>query len=363
MGRAVAQEGSTASPPLGFVTVETATVSGALEVTGDKAVVRGGGVITARDRTAALELNRGGTVNVCATSSLHVTAGSAVMARPPLLLALDRGAMEIHMDATARDVLITPDLRFSVAADGPLDLRVRVTPNGDTCVEHKGLQAPKLEIVDVFGDGHYELRAGQHVLFEHGSLREVVDRETSPCGCPEVPVVSVASSGATGARPAAPGGATGGLEAQHPFPAAESEGLTTESAAAARAPATPPGVPHAQVAATLAYGATGSSDGTGALPGAGTPGAGGSAAAPGDAATNAAAATSTGSRTTGAAPSSAPEPAAGTATGAAGGSGRAADTGSVSTGRAEAPPAPAPPGATDLAHRIGHFFRKIFGGG
>ena len=124
------------------------------------------------------------------------------MGVPPLLLALDRGAMEIRTAATDRDVVITPDLRFSIKGTGPLDLRLRVTPNGDTCVEHRGLQAPPLEIVDQFGDARYELRAGQHVLFEHGSLREVVDHESSPCGCPATPVVSVAKNGESSATPA-----------------------------------------------------------------------------------------------------------------------------------------------------------------
>ena len=40
----------------------------------------------------------------------------------------------------------------------------------------------------------YELAPDQHVLFEHGSLREVVDHETSPCGCPEPKGMSVADA-------------------------------------------------------------------------------------------------------------------------------------------------------------------------
>ena len=46
------------------------------------------------------------------------------------MLALDRGAFEVKMNATANDVVLTPDLRFAVRGGGPLDLYLRVTRNG-----------------------------------------------------------------------------------------------------------------------------------------------------------------------------------------------------------------------------------------
>ena len=77
-----------------------------------------------------------------------------------------------------------------------------------------------LGVADQFGEATYELRPGQHVLFEHGSLKEVVDHESSACGCPPEPAVSVADAGATGGTPAAPGSAVAAksAEEQHPFP-------------------------------------------------------------------------------------------------------------------------------------------------
>ena len=79
---------------------------------------------------------------------------------------------------------MTPDLRFTVRNAGPLDLRLRVARNGDTCVENRGPGAPTLAVSDPFGESMYEVAPDQHVLFEHGSLHEVVDNETTPCGCP-----------------------------------------------------------------------------------------------------------------------------------------------------------------------------------
>jgi hypothetical protein len=256
----------------------------------------------------------------------------------PLMLALDRGAIEVQMAATASDVVMTPDLRFTMGGEGPLDLRLRVIRNGDTCVENRGEKAPVLRVAEQFGDAVYELRPGQHVLFEHGSLKDVVDNESSPCGCLPPPVVSVADAGVTSATPAQAGDAVAAktAEEQHPFPAAVSAELAPPSAI----PQAAPGVEHAQVAAALRYDATAPAQGAaaaesvtaggdvGASPTAapaGTPGQGATASAP------VAAAPVT-------APAAAPAPTV-----------------------AQAPPPPPAPPVKDLAHSIGRFFKRLFG--
>ena len=100
---------------------------------------------------------------------------------------------------------MTPDLRFTVRNAGPLDLRLRIARNGDTCVDNRGPGAPTLAVSDPFGEAMYEVGPGQHVLFEHGSLREVVDHESSPCGCPDEKGMSIADALlAPGAGAAAP---------------------------------------------------------------------------------------------------------------------------------------------------------------
>lgn len=237
-----------AQQPIGTVGVQDATVAGALVITNGRAVLVGSTTVTARDHAAEVTLNRGGAVRVCSTSGLHVTSGkSATEASPaPLMLALDRGAIEVQMTATTSDVVMTPDLRFTLGVDGPLDLQLRVTRNGDTCVENRGAKAPVLRVAEQFGDATYELRAGQHVLFEHGSLKEVVDHESSSCGCPSEPTMSVADAllnpGAAGN-----GGPEKTAAEEHPFPAAVSEGL----APVAAVPQAPAGMAHAQVSATL----------------------------------------------------------------------------------------------------------------
>jgi hypothetical protein len=304
-----------AQQSIGTVGVQDATVAGALEVSNGQAILVGNTTVTARDRVAEIALNRGGMVKVCATSGLHLTAGKSAnggAVPTPLMLALDRGAIEVQMAATTRDVVMTPDLRFTMRGDGPLDLQLRVTRNGDTCVENRGAQAPMLNVADQFGEAAYELRAGQHVLFEHGSLKEVVDHENSSCGCPPEQTMSVADALL---HPAGSGNGAAGDAAtaekpaaeQHPFPAAVSAGLAPPSAV----PQAPAGAAHTQVSAAL-------SSGEGAD----------SMAEPGTA--------------TEKAPVSAPAP---------------------SVAPAPQVAAPQAPPKHDVAHAIGRFFKHLFGGG
>ena len=134
---------------------------------------------------------------------------------------------------------MTPDMRMTISGPGELDLRMRVTFNGDTCIENRGHKAPALNITDAFGEASYQVKPGQHVMFEHGSLREVVDRETTPCGCPPIE-----KSGVSIAEAALRGG-----NAAQPFPAAQSAGLAPPGSA----PPETSGETHVQLSTTLTF--------------------------------------------------------------------------------------------------------------
>lgn len=227
---------ATAQQLIGYVKADDANVTGATDVMDGQAVLSGSVGVTAKDHTAVITLGRGGLARVCQTSALHMTQTKVADAgtSAPLLFSLDRGAIEIRMNGVANDSIMTPDLRMTVQASGPLDVRLRVARNGDTCVENHGGAAPSLSVSDPFGTSMYELMAGQHVLFEHGDLHEVVDHETEPCGCPDEKGASVADAllapggPKIGSKTATPPAAT---ELQHPFPAAVSEGLAATAPA------------------------------------------------------------------------------------------------------------------------------------
>jgi len=227
---------------MGTVATKDAQVAGGLEVKGDRARLMSNANVTAYDHTAQVKLERGGEVLVCSTSQFHLlSVGAGSGEGKSLLFGLDRGALELHAGTEPHDVILTPDIRFTVESGGSYDLGLRVTRNGDTCVENVGKKAPVLMLNDAFSRASYRLMAGQHVMFEHGSLREVVDNEQSPCGCPAVGKLKHAGKDASAAERAA---------AEHPFPAAASEGLTPTQPGANSAV----GETETQIAATFTYG-------------------------------------------------------------------------------------------------------------
>jgi len=245
----IAASAAAAQQLIGYVATRDADISGAADTIEGHAVLAGSAVVTAKDHTAPITLSRGGIVRVCQTTAVHIDAGKSTQSSAPLMLSLDRGAIEIEMPATEPDVVITPDFRIGIRAAGPLDLQMRVARNGDTCVDNRGPQAPTLLFSDALGVATYELLPGQHVLFEHGSLREVVDHERTPCGCPDSAGMSIADA-LIASRPAAPSGGE-----EHPFPAALSEGLTPDAPPAAAVPQAAPGETHTQIATSLTYNA------------------------------------------------------------------------------------------------------------
>ena len=207
-----------------------AMVTGALEVSDGKAIIAASGSITAGSETTNVILPHRGVLRVCASTTIKLAADASVPAgeTPGLMMAMDHGAVEASF-ATGRnsDILLTPDFRILIGGPGAAEVRVRLGPNGDTCVDNAGVNAPYVLVSSVFDGGAYRVQPGQRVMFQHGSLHEVVDQEKEPCGCP----------------PAAPKG--------NEFPLAQSEGL---------APLTKPapgsgeqtGVP-VQTTETLAY--------------------------------------------------------------------------------------------------------------
>ena len=228
---------------MGSVATQDALVTGGLEVQGDRARLMSNVSVTAHDHAAARTLERGGEVLVCATSEFHLLHSGTDNA---LLFGLDRGAVELRGASEAQDVILTPDIRFNVEAKGTYDLRVRVARGGDTCVENAGAGSPVLMLNEAFSPASYRVMPGQHVLFEHGSLREVVDNERSACGCPATEIPVVVAANASPAEKA---------QAEHPFPAAASEGLAVTAVGAKPAE-------DGASTVTMSYKASGETDAT-----------------------------------------------------------------------------------------------------
>lgn len=174
---------------------KAAVVTGALEVTAGRAMIATSGAVTAGSQTTDVTLPRRGTLRVCASTTVKLAADTSVPAggKPGLLMAIDHGAVEMSFaassadgpaEATNADVLMTPDFRILISGTGASEVKVRLGREGDTCVDNSGKDAPYVVVTSLFDSGLYRVQPGQRVMFQHGSLSEVVDEEKEPCGCP-----------------------------------------------------------------------------------------------------------------------------------------------------------------------------------
>jgi hypothetical protein len=240
--------------PIAYVPTSGVTVAGSLSVENGKVAIGNNGTVTAGDATAQVKLARGGELRVCASTKVNLSRDTSVAdaADSALMIALDRGAVEASYDpGKYSDVLLTPDLRILISGPGTADLKVRLNAKGDTCVDNHGANAPYVTVTSQFEGGVYRVQANQRVLFEHGSLQQVVDNEAEPCGCPAAAAPVMVASHAAGAE-TTNAAVTNKIAAANPFPLAQSEGLAKAPAAPVK-PVVPVGVAHAQVEAPITY--------------------------------------------------------------------------------------------------------------
>lgn len=205
------------STPIAIVPIDTASsVTGALEVASGKAVIARNGSITSTTRATEVILPRRGTLKVCAATTIKLATDTSVPAgdTPGLLMALDQGALEMSFAGGHNaDILLTPDFRILVSGPGPVDLKVRLGQHGDTCIDNgaPAADAAYVLVTSVFDASTYRVQPAQRVMFQNGSLQQVVDSEKEPCGCPSDP------------RPGS-----------NDFPLAQSAGLTAQPPPVAR---------------------------------------------------------------------------------------------------------------------------------
>jgi hypothetical protein len=201
-----------------------------MQVDNGRAYIAADAAITAAGQTTHVTLPYRGTLLICAYTIVKLASDSSVPAGQlaGLLMAMDHGAVEMSFATTrSSDILLTPDFRILISGPGAAELKVRLGPQGDTCVDNAGANAPYVLVSSIFEGGAYRVQPGQRVMFQHGNLHEVVDQEKESCGCPPAEVKG------------------------NEFPLAQSEGLAPlpKSAPAVE----PPGDASASPVAPLVY--------------------------------------------------------------------------------------------------------------
>ncbi len=173
--------GVAAQQPLGELYATDARVKGAVILAGSGTSVLSGSSIAAGAQTATLKLERGGNLLVCSGTNLSVNASQNGR---ELMFSLNSGNLEMNYPlGAAADTLLTPDLRLLLPGPGTIHIAVKVTPQGDTCVQSLPWNVASIVVSETMGDATYQVKPDEAVLFKGGHLSEAT-RTKQNCGCP-----------------------------------------------------------------------------------------------------------------------------------------------------------------------------------
>lgn len=199
-------------PAISRAVLPSSGVPGAVVLAGSR--VATGSAVTAGADTAVLRLGRGGEVLVCPRTTVSVTTsrnGSTLM------LGMSTGALEAHysLDAAA-DSILTPDFRILLAGPGEFHFGVSADSRGNTCIQSLPGNTAAVIVSELLGDGTYQVKAAQQVMFHAGKLSAADPSVPVNCGCPtSAPPLLRASAVAPDPRPV-PGPETAALPASRP---------------------------------------------------------------------------------------------------------------------------------------------------
>ncbi len=178
-----------AQQTLGELYATDASVKGSVVLAGSGTSVLSGSSIQAGAQAATLKLDRGGSLLVCEGTKLSLTASQTGR---EMLFSLNSGNVELNYPLGAEaDTLLTPDLRLLLPGPGTVHVAVRVTPQGDTCVQSLPWNTSAIVVSETMGDATYQVKSDEAVLFKGGHLGEA-SRSKQNCGCPSSPPTQVA---------------------------------------------------------------------------------------------------------------------------------------------------------------------------
>ena len=190
-----------AQSTVGEVFASDASVHGSVILAAGGTRVLSGSTVAAGAGAATLKLERGGEVRICPGTNLSVSASSSGR---ELALGFSTGAVELHYPlASSADSLQTPDFRLLLAGPGAFHLAVSGDARGNACVRTLPSNTASVIVSELMGDGTYQVKANEEVVFRRGHIAEVSHDLPPDCGCPaEAPAVNRTANDVPAVAPA-----------------------------------------------------------------------------------------------------------------------------------------------------------------
>jgi hypothetical protein len=192
--------GARAQSTVGEVFASDASVHGSVILAAGGTRVLSGSTVAAGAGAATLKLERGGEVRICPGTNLSVSASSSGR---ELALGFSTGAVELHYPlASSADSLQTPDFRLLLAGPGAFHLAVSGDARGNACVRTLPSNTASVIVSELMGDGTYQVKADEQVVFRRGHIADVSQDLPPDCGCPAAaPAVNRAANEAPSIEP------------------------------------------------------------------------------------------------------------------------------------------------------------------